>query len=240
MVIQPALTQRIWPTCWKRLTLYNLPEVRRVSVETHLILSSRRKRHMLPSTLVHRWCWSLTTMQLKLYQPKPMRLKRHVEYLKYAAIDNSWLAADLAASDLHAPELDPAVMLSRYDVCLRTVADAHVPLVSRTITVRPMTPWHTSELAEGKLALRRPERHWRRSGLTVHRQIYTDLRNTFRKALRKARSQYYRSEFTEAGGNMRRIYTHCLAEMVIGPFLKDSFGLTLVFTKIASAVGAVQ
>ena len=72
--------------------------------------------------------------------------------------------------------------------------------------MRPMTPWHTSELAEGKRALRRAERHWRRSGLTVHRQICTDLRNTFRKALRMTRSQYYRSEFMEAGGNMRQIY----------------------------------
>ena len=135
-----------------------------------------------------------------------MRLKRHVEYRKYAVVDNSQFAADLAASDLHAPELDPAVILSHYNACLRIVVDAHAPLVSRTITVRPMTLWHTSELAEGKRALRRAEHHWRRSGLTVHHQIYTDLRNTFQKALRKTWSQYYRSEFMEAGGNMRRIY----------------------------------
>ena len=41
-----------------------------------------------------------------------------------------------------------------------------------------MTPWHTSKLAEEKRALRRAERHWQQSGLTVHRQIYPGLRNT--------------------------------------------------------------
>ena len=88
--------------------------------------------------------------ECELHQPKPMRLKSHVEYRKYAANEYSRFAADLAASDLHDPELDPAVLLSRYDACLRIVVVTHAPLVSRTITLRPMTPWHTSELAEGK------------------------------------------------------------------------------------------
>ena len=79
-----------------------------------------------------------------------MRLKRHVEYRRYAAIDNSRFAADLAASDFNAPELDSISLLYRYDYYLRNVVDAHAPLVSRTITVRPMTPRHTSELAEEK------------------------------------------------------------------------------------------
>ena len=68
-----------------------------------------------------------------------MRLKRHVEYRRYGAIDNSRFAADLAASDLNAPELDPTALLFRYDSCIRTIVDAHAPLVSWTITVRPMT-----------------------------------------------------------------------------------------------------
>ena len=145
-------------------------------------------------------------IECKLHQPKPTRLKRHVNYQRYAAIDNSRFAADLAAADFNAHELDPLALLYRYDYCLRTVVDKHAPLVSRTITVRPMTPWHTSEQAEEKRALRRAERHWRQSGLTVHRQIYTDRRNTFRKSLRKARSEHYRAEIEKAGGNMRLVY----------------------------------
>ena len=78
--------------------------------------------------------------------------------------------------------------------------------MSRTITVRPTTPWHTNDLTEAKGALRRAERLWRNSSLTVHRQIFKDRRNIFRKLLKTARSDYYRSEISKAGGNMRLIY----------------------------------
>ena len=96
--------------------------------------------------------------------------------------------------------------LLAYDTCLRTIIDAHAPLVSRTITVRPTTPWHTNDLTEAKRALRRAERLWRNSSLTVHRQIFKDRRNIFRKLLKTASSDYYRSEISKAGGNMRLIY----------------------------------
>ena len=145
-------------------------------------------------------------IECERHQLKPTRLKRHVEYRRYAAIDNSWFAADLAAADFNAPELDPTALLYHYDYYLCTVVDEHAPLVSRTFTVRPMTPWHTSELAEEKRALHRAERHWRQSGLTVHRRIYTDRRNTFWKSLRKACSEHYRAEIEKAGGNMRLVY----------------------------------
>ena len=145
-------------------------------------------------------------MECELHQPKPKCLKRHVEYRKYAAIDNGQFAADLEASDIHAPELDPTALLARYDSCLCLLVDDHAPIVSRTITVRPMTPWYTSELSVEKRDLRRAERVWRQSGLTVHRQIYTGRRNNFRTSLKKARSEHYLSEIKKAGGNMRLIY----------------------------------
>ena len=102
--------------------------------------------------------------------------------------------------------------LRGYDTCLRTIVDAHAPLVSRTITVRPMIPWHTNDLIKEKRTLRRAERHWRKSGLPVHRQIFTDRRNTFRKSLKTAHSEYYRSEISKAGGNM----LYSIADSLLG------------------------
>ena len=97
--------------------------------------------------------------------------------------------------------------LKQHVTYLRTIVDAHAPLVSRTITVRPMTPWHTNDLTEERRALRRAERLWWKSGLAVHRQIFTDRRNTFHKSLKTAHSEYYRSEISKDGGNMRLIYS---------------------------------
>ena len=95
-------------------------------------------------------------VECQLHQPKPKCLKRHVQYRKFAAIDNGQFAADLEASDIHTPELDPTALLARYESCIRSLVDNHAPVVSRTITVRPMTPWYTSELSAEKRDLRRP------------------------------------------------------------------------------------
>ena len=43
---------------------------------------------------------------------------------------------------------------------------------------------------------------------------FTDRRNTFRKSLKTARSEYYRSEISIAGGNMRHIYR--IADSLLG------------------------
>ena len=205
------------PTCTNAMNLADLLDtsgfVQHVKSPTHergntldLVITSGTSQIIAtavkPTTLVT----DHYVVECELHQPKPKCLKRHVEYRKYAAIDNGQFAADLEASDIHAPELDPTALLARYDSCLRLLVDDHVPIVSRTITVRPMTPWYTSELSVEKRDLRRAERVWRQSGLTVHRQIYTGRRNNFRTSLKKARTEHYLSEIKKAGGNMRSIY----------------------------------
>ena len=77
-----------------------------------------------------------------------------------------------------------------------------------------MTPWHTNDLTEENRALRRAECLWRKSGLTVHRQIFAHRCNIFRKSLKTARSEYYRSEISKAVGNMRLIYG--IADSLLG------------------------
>jgi len=78
-----------------------------------------------------------------LLQSKPDPLKRHVTYRNYSAIINSSFTAHLESFTINAYEEDPVALLVVYDTCLRTTVDAHAPLESRTITVRPMAPWHT-------------------------------------------------------------------------------------------------
>ena len=130
---------------------------------------------------------------------------------KYSAINNSSFAADLESFNINA---DLVALLAGYDTCLCTIVDAHAPLVLLTITVRPMTPWHTNDMTEEKRVVRRAERLWRKSGLKVHRHIFTDRCNTLRKSLKTAHSEYYRSEILKAGGNMRLIYI--IADSLLG------------------------
>ena len=145
-------------------------------------------------------------IECELRQLKPERTMRRVQCRKYSAIDGSRLTADLAASDLNVPEQNPEVILTRYDACIRSIVNAHAPVISRTIMAMADDTVACKCLSDEKRALRRAERNKRQTGLTVHRQIYTGLRNTFRESLMTARSHYYRTEMTSAGGNIRRVY----------------------------------
>ena len=108
-------------------------------------------------------------VECELLQSKPDRLKRHVTYQKYSVINNNSFAMDLESFNISADDEDPVVLLVGYDTCLRTIVDTH----------------------EEKRTLRRAERLGWKSGLTVHRQIFTDRRNAFRTSLKTARSEYY-------------------------------------------------
>jgi len=52
------------------------------------------------------------TIEYKLHQPKPTRLKRDVENRKYAAIDKQRFAVDIAPPDFHVHDLDPSAIKS--------------------------------------------------------------------------------------------------------------------------------
>ena len=87
---------------------------------------------------------------------------------------------DIRKSDLNAfkpngaaPQLDSSDFLHSYNSGLREVLDKHAPLRHRRTTDRPSAPWLTLQIKEVKQQRRRAERHWRQSGLTVHRQIFT-------------------------------------------------------------------
>ena len=89
-------------------------------------------------------------VECELLQSKPDRLKRHVMYRKYSAINNSSFAANLESLNISADDEDCVALLAGYDTCLCTIVDAQAPLVSWTITVRLMTPWRTNDLTEEK------------------------------------------------------------------------------------------
>ena len=213
------------PTCTDAVNLADLLETagfeQHVTGATHergntldLVISARAPHPMFPAVGSMSLITDHYAVECGLLKSKPDHLNRHVTYRKYSGINNSSFAADLELFNINADKEDPIALPADYDTCLRTIVAAHAPLVSRTITVRPMTPWHTNDLTEEKRALRRAERLCLKSGLTVHCHIFTHRRNIFRKSPKTARSEYYRSEISKAGGNVRLFYS--IADSLLG------------------------
>lgn len=67
--------------------------------------------------------------------------------------------------------LDTNKLVSLYNTELRHLLDKHAPEVSRSITLRPHSPWYSAALRDFKREKHLCERAFRASGLEIHRQI---------------------------------------------------------------------
>ena len=137
---------------------------------------------------------------------KPASLKRTLNYRKYSSIDKRVFATDI----VDAFGADPGTsdeLIDVYSTTIATVLNKLAPIVTRVITVRPKTPWHTEDLSRLKRDLRCAERRWQTTRLVVYRQIFTTLRNAYHHQLAATKSNHYRTIIHEAVNNLKAMYS---------------------------------
>ena len=124
--------------------------------------------------------------RLSLAHPGPM--KKTVTSRSLRKIDPTTFKADI----VHALSTDTvsSIDTETYNHKLREVLDKHAPLVSRRVSDRPSAPWMNDTIIQARQERRRSERQWRRSGLTVHRQIYVHHKNRVNTMIRHAKQNY--------------------------------------------------
>ena len=116
---------------------------------------------------------------------KPARATRNVSSRDIRRINLNAFKADVGAL-----QLDSSDLLHSYNSGLREVIDKHAPLRHRRITDRPSAPWLTVQIKGAKQQRRCAERRWRKSGLTVHRQIFIHHREKVKKLFLQAKKNY--------------------------------------------------
>ena len=79
-------------------------------------------------------------------------------------------------------------------------------MIRQTINVRPKQPWRTDDLQSMRRDVRRAERKWRQTRLVVHRQIYTHVRDAFKKGIATAKSTYYCAEIESSANDARKMF----------------------------------
>lgn len=97
-------------------------------------------------------------------------------------------------------------LLNSYDHELRVVLNKHAPEETRTIILRPHTPWYTEDLRTGKEEKRRAERQMRKTNLTVHRQMFRDKSTQVTKLLLETKKKYYSNKIYEIGTDQKKLY----------------------------------
>ena len=142
----------------------------------------------------HYWIHAELTYQ------KPDAIKKEIEYRKLKDIDTDKFRNDICNSLLAKPEnfnnVDSAV--HAYNHILSELLEKHAPLKKRSFTVRKDAAWFTSEIGDAKRARRKAERLYRRTKLTVHREMFLEAQHHVNKLIENAKLNYYKAKVNEA------------------------------------------
>ena len=107
----------------------------------------------------------------------PPSTKQTVNIQKWQNINTDAFCEDIKSSDILSALLNPSTSatdaFSTYNTTLEALLDNHAPVVKRTMTIRTESPWFNAEIKMAKAKRRVLEDQWRKTKLTVHREMYT-------------------------------------------------------------------
>ena len=123
----------------------------------------------------HQYTRSRVQTLLKSWLFQASLERKVISYRKTRSIDFDKFRQDLANSSLLSDSSDHAdldALVGAFNDTLSHLVDSHAPLKTRTITIRPHSPWYTDEIATEKRKRRSLERRWRSSRLSGDYENY--------------------------------------------------------------------
>ena len=93
-----------------------------------------------------------------------------------------------------------------FNTCLTAVIDKHAPTKTRTVIVRPHTPWYNDDLRSQKSLRRQLERKWRKSGTESDRLAYCHQRQLVSSIIPTTRLENHTIQITYAAGGQRQLF----------------------------------
>ena len=96
-------------------------------------------------------------------------------------------------------------LLNRYNGHLTSVIAKHPPKKEKSVVVRPLQPWFTDEIHQARNGRKKAERLWRRTGLTVYKEIYRAETLKYSILLIASKATYFNERITECGNDSKAI-----------------------------------
>ena len=143
---------------------------------------------------------------LNLQRPKAPTASITTRRLK--TIDISDLRNDLRSTlaELDFASKDVESCVESYNLSLSNILDKHAPTQTRTVRLRPNSPWFNNDIRLEKQKRRRLERKWRRTKLEVDLQMYCEQKNTVNKLIDQAKIKYYSCQINEKAGDQKQLF----------------------------------
>ncbi|KAF7641376.1 hypothetical protein LDENG_00283240, partial [Lucifuga dentata] len=135
-------------------------------------------------------------------------VEHSISFWNIKNLNISELNSLVTSSDfLSCPSSSTADLVNHYNDCLSHVLDTLAPWKTRTVSFVHSVPWYTSELRQLKTQGRQLERLCSKTGLTVHKQMYSDHLTHYKNALNAAKSSYYSNIINSGQNNTRTLFS---------------------------------
>ena len=152
----------------------------------------------------------------RLCLKRPPRPKKEVTFRSFKRLDHDAFARDVVHElvSLNAfSDIDD--QCNQLNAKLRSLLDHHVPLITRTITLRQNSQWMNDEILEVKRDKRRYERLWKKTKLAVHLTAYKAKRNELTSVIQKAKERHEEAKIAACGNNQKALF-RCTKRLLQG------------------------
>ena len=135
--------------------------------------------------------------------PKPPLSKVLITYRSTKHLDPQKLCSTISTSlsankDLGSKNTDVNVLMDTYNSSLKAIYDVVAPVQTTWVNHCPWAPWYNDELRTAKQEKRRLERKYRKTQLTIDKQLYWESCDTYNKSLEAHKTKYYREKIEQA------------------------------------------
>ncbi|KAK0152032.1 hypothetical protein N1851_006603 [Merluccius polli] len=144
---------------------------------------------------------------LTFYVNLPVSKFRIMSFRNIKNINITELNSLISMSISHPHHTSVTEPVDHYNSTLLTALDTLAPTKTRTVTFSRTAPWFTSELRQFKTHGRRLEHLAKKTGLTVHFQMYLDHSTSYKTALNAAKSAFYTNIIHRDGNNTRILFS---------------------------------
>ena len=153
-------------------------------------------------------------ISLELKTVKPKYPRREISYRPMRDLDTENFKSDLtsALENIDTNSGTVSDLVEKYNCLLEKTLDTHAPLKTRTITVRPKQPWYDESVDEARKIKRKAEKMWRKTGLTVHKEIYISKKKALTEVIKSAKTNFYRNRLDNNPGQKELF--NCVNELL--------------------------
>ena len=139
---------------------------------------------------------------------KPTLKKTQISYRNLKSISIEALRDNLSQSALSKDMLSSNLndLVHCYNDTLAATLDRHAPLITKSVTKRPIVPWFNDKIKAATLEPRRAERKWKRTKLECDLLVYKAKKNQTTFEMKKARKKYYTNFIQDNSHDPRKLF----------------------------------